>query len=298
MNHLIALLDHSSIFELISNLTTNISQPVMTFLESVGASTVFMNALSDDVLLNMRILKLLFFLLTTNLPSETLLKPLAEQRTLQRLAGFVLGAPADTISALSAQLLSAICDLDFDCSRSATRWLVEQVPSFCDFVVRSQLYRPSTSCCVRLVLRHRKDMGKRVPECVFNMAKFLFDSLFVHPGHTILQQDFLALVAALGITRELVGRCGMAQRIPEAFGQYRQTVATYWACLHSLARSIIRAKCVVDGCQGWKTYIHGEYTKMERLMTDDYGGKTAEDDESSSYEYEYEESSDSYDSDD
>jgi hypothetical protein len=298
INHLIALLDHSSIFELISNLTTNISQPVMTFLESVSASTVFMNSLSDDILLNSRILQLLSYLFTTNLPSETLLKPLAEENMLERLFGFVLGSPVDAISALSAQLLSAICDLDFNCSRSAARWLVQRVPSFCDYVVRSRLYTPSTSCCVRLMLRLFRDMGKRIPECVLNMAKFMFDSLFVHSGHTFLQHDFLAVVAAVGINRELVGRCGMAHRIANAFRQYHKTGATYWACLHSLTRSILRAKCVVDGSDGWKTYIHGEYLKMERLMTADYGGKTAEEEGTSSYEYEYEESSESYDSDD
>jgi hypothetical protein len=63
------------------------------------------------------------------------------------------------------------------------------------------------------------------------MTERLFAAVFVCSGHTALHLDFLALVAAVWITNDLVARCRMDQRVWEAARRYHTDTTVYWICL-------------------------------------------------------------------
>jgi hypothetical protein len=295
---LIALLDRGPVFGLLSNLTTGIAPPVMAFLESVRATTALMGALSGDFFLDGGILSLLVNLVTTNLPSELLLKPLADQSTLERLSNLLMTSSDQAIAAHAATLLRAMSELDLQCCRAANRWLSDRLPSFCEFVSTGAVYTRSRSTIVSLIIRLVKAM-MATPECVLAMTERLFSAVFVSWGHTVLHQDFLALVTAVGLTGDLVARCRMGERVAEALQRYHTDTAVYWGCLWTLVRMVRKAQITVDA---WADGVDARIAVADGIIAAQYGGSikdaktgnAGQSDSDGEYSYEEEEEYDGY----
>jgi hypothetical protein len=296
---LIQLLTYNSIFELMTSLTSGIPRPVMHFLENGRLTTLLLNALADDIIVNCRILQLMSFLFTKNLPSQPLMRVLAEDDNLNKLFNFAINSKNDQFSALSSKVLLNISDIDFDFSPVILKFLRDRMIPLCNFAFQSQQYTAAASGAVRLVIRLMKDFRGEISESAVKLATFLFDLIFLFPGNTVLHQDCLLLFASLHCKSEVVRRARMTERIPAAFMKYHETIAVYWACLHTMARLILETKVSFDETDAWKTYIVNHFQRMETIMRTEYGGALGQSSDSSemSTEYEYDdyEEDDEYD---
>jgi hypothetical protein len=145
------------------------------------------------------------------------------------------------IAAHAAVLPRAIGELDLRRCRAAGRWPADKLPSFCEFVSAGSVYTRSRSTVVGIIIRLLKAVTT-ASECVLAMTERLFAAVFVYSGHTTLHLDFHALVAAVGITSDLVTRCRMGQRVSEAVRRYHTDTIVYWTCLWTLVQMVLKVQ--------------------------------------------------------
>jgi hypothetical protein len=301
MTNLIKYLGNLPVFELITELTSKNSQPVRQFLEAVDISNRLLQSLSDDELSNCQLLKLLTSLVSSTLLSEILVRPLLDLDHIGKLFDYALNSKDNILSAQASRLLIDICIRDLSgklkgSQTSVVQFLVGKIPQMCERILIGK-YTQSNSQLLALVVRLCElTLDAGIPTCVRGLVKSMFNLMFVNIGHTILHNDFIALIKFVGLTAELIEECGFTERIPAAFGDWKENLAVYWGTLWVLAKLIKGSQVPMPKTGPWKDFVGGFYLEIEGVLKGEYGGPLppgteaeVESSDSDEYEYQYEE---------
>jgi hypothetical protein len=278
MTHLLAHINTNPIFELLTAFTTKVSAPITQFLENTDSTILILKSFVSEEETNARLLELLIGLVNNSVPSDTLFLPLLDLAQIQQLFESAIAGKTTHFSSRAADLLAAICRRTLSGNlqkpqEAAIQLLAGKIPEICARIATGDRYDLTKNRLVALVILLNEIAVEPIPQKpLIELAKSLFDLVFLNEGHTILHADFLAFLECVGLKEKVIAECGFAKRIPQAFAKRGANFAVYWGALRSVAEMLVKAKVKIRSA-GWEKFVGGEYATMGVLMKSAYGGK-------------------------
>ena len=285
-----------SVLNCIVEIAENKGQPVIQFFEAAAATTQLLDRIKSATDADQKT-KLLFLLKTVCqacLMSQRLIEPILDLQNCEFIYQLMMEDEntwaRQYAAALLVVLIKAKVEDETRCEDliiAFAGWLETKTRALVERICTGDEYDPTKSSMVAMIVQLNMD-ERPVPECVGNLCKYLLDMTFKFEGNTILHNDFLAIFQTSWREIELIKRCNLLHRIPEAFAFYRSNHAVYWNILYSVTELIapeVRAGKMGNVPLGWIKFVEETWKPMDKVISGKYGGDLP----TMFDEYEYEE---------
>ena len=275
-----------AIANLLVYLTDNTDTRVTNFLEENNAIQVLIEKMNGDEENDSVMVKFILNIIVSIEPDSPILSPLLNPSLIERFFNIGIKSNNSKLAGNSLNILiQLISRFDEDTSgvdhtlmQTTLQFVTSHIPEICEFIKSDKPFLApkfnSTELLAAAVI-----MLSAIPEDIWDVLEYLWFGIFEHPAHSFLHRSFLTLFESiLGDSPDIdtfIDRVNMHNMIIDAYAKKKETIASYWPYLYTVADFISnKGKCN----QEWRNFIHGQFAQITDIISKDYGGECPHED--------------------